>query len=77
MDVFLLYTKVVNCHLQPKIQLFCHCKIIPISMLVLVITCLRGEIWDKFTEFTFETRKTSKFQNMNAVNFPHISPINM
>ena len=77
MDVFLLYTEVVNCHLQLKIQFFCHCKIIPISMLVLVITCLRGEIWDKFTEFTFETRKTSKFQNMNAANFPHISPINM
>ena len=43
------------------------------------------EIWDKFTEFTFlkfsnlpsETREISKFHQMNEVNFPQISRINM
>ena len=51
------------------------------SKFVLEITCLRGRFGGKFTEFTFlkfwnlssETRKISKFQKMNEVNFPKIS----
>ena len=45
----------------------------------------KGEIWDKFTEFTFlkfsnlpsKTREISKFQKKSEVNFPQISRINM
>ena len=45
----------------------------------------KREIWDKLTEFTFlkfwnlhsETREISKFQEINNVNFPQISRVNM
>ena len=39
----------------------------------------KGEIWDKFTEFTCESEKSEfwKFQKMNEVNCPKISRINM
>ena len=66
--------------------LFPHSKNIRMSTLISTSNRMfQREIWDKFAEFTFlkfsnfpgERRDISKFQEMNEVNFPQISRINM
>ena len=66
--------------------LYSHFKNIRMSTLISTRNHMfKREIWDKFTEFTFlkfwrcpsQTREISKFQEMNEVNFPQISRINM
>ena len=62
--------------------LFPHSKNIRMSTLISTSNRMfKREILDKFTEFTFlkfwnfpsERREISKFQEMNEVNFPHVS----
>ena len=66
--------------------LFPHSKNIRMSTLISTSNhVFKREIWDKFTEFTSlkfwnfpsERRGISKFQEMNEVNFPQISRINV